>query len=34
MLKDLVMITSQKDRCFVTIREFLGLDTDWKINIL
>ena len=28
------MITSQKDRRFVTIREFLGLDTDQKINML
>ncbi len=28
------MITSQKDGRFVTIREFLGLDIDQKINML
>ena len=34
ILKDLVIIASQKDRRFITIREFLGLDVDWKINML
>jgi hypothetical protein len=34
MLNNLVMIASQKDRRFVAIREFLGLDVDWKVNML
>jgi len=34
MLNDSVTITSQKDRCFVAIRKFLGLDANQKVNML
>jgi hypothetical protein len=33
-LEDSVTITSRKDRLFVAIREFLGLDADRKVTIL
>jgi hypothetical protein len=34
MLNNLVIIASQKDRRFVTVKEFLSLDADQKVNIL
>jgi hypothetical protein len=34
MLNNSVTIASQKDRRFVTIKKFLGLDTDQKVNML
>jgi hypothetical protein len=34
MLNDLVIIASQKNRRFVAVREFLGLDVDQKVNML
>jgi hypothetical protein len=34
MLNDSVTIASQKDRRFVAVKEFLGLDASWKVNML
>jgi hypothetical protein len=34
MLNNSVMIASQKDRRFVAVREFSGLDADRKVNML
>ena len=34
MLNDSITITSQKNGRFIAIREFLGPNTYWKVNIL
>ena len=34
MLNDSITITSQKNGRFVAVREFLGLDVYWKVNML